>query len=397
MTIQGSSGKVTTRRARWAVSVVYFVHGATIASWAAEIPRVRTVLQLTDVRLGLALSGPGIGALLGSALGVRLVRRWGSRRAGTVAAVLLCVSLCLVTTATTSAMLMLCLLVLGAADAATDVGMNAQAVSLQQAYDRSILNGLHATRSAGAMAGALVASLMIAGGVPVRAQLDAVAACLAVPVLVAAPFLLPVGTTAALREAHVGRSGRGRLRSVGPLVLLAFLAAVVSDTPASWGGVYLKSLGASSAVAASAYGVYSAGEILGRLCGDRVVSGHGWSRLIMAGAVGAAVVTALALAVGRAPVALVAFGVTGLGVSVAFPGAFATAGSLPDVPAETAIGHVTFSGRLGWLALSPLVGGLATLFDLTAALLVLPVAALGIALLAPATNGARGGVREAQP
>jgi hypothetical protein len=281
---------------------------------------------------------------------------------------------------------MFCLLVLGAADAATDVGMNAQAVSLSLAYKRPIFNGLHATRSAGAVVGALGASMMIADGVPVRTQLSAAATCLAALALVAGQFLLPVGMTATLRETHAGKGGRGQVRSAGPLMLLAFLAALVSDTPASWGGVYLKYLGASSASAASAYAIYSAGEIVGRLCGDRAVARHGWSRLITAGAAGTAVVMGLALAIGRAPVALAAFGLTGLGVSVAFPGALATAGAMPDVPAATAIGQVTFSGRLGWLAVSPLIGGLAALYGLTASLLLLPLAAVGIALLASATD-----------
>ncbi|GAB2576263.1 MFS transporter [Streptomyces capparidis] len=377
------------RRARWAVCAVFFTHGAAVGTWVSEIPAVQARLGLGEGQLGLALAGPGIGALVGSQAGGRLVSRWGSRRVSAASALLLCASLLLVPFATGAGTLLACLLVLGAADAAMDVGMNSQTVELQRAFPRPILNGMHATRSLGAVAGALGGSLAIALGLPVRAHLALVAVALAALVFAAARWLLSSDGAARRPGAARAPGGLRQWRAVGPLALLAFLAAVVSDIPASWGGVYLKDLGAAGGVAAAAYAVYSCGEILGRLAGDRAVARYGWARLIRAGAVGTAVAVALALPTGHAPLMLVVLGLTGLGISVTFPGAFAGAGSLPGVAQGAAIGQVTFAGRLGWMAVSPLVGGLATVFGLTVALAVLPLAALAIAFLAPVTEPGR--------
>ncbi|KRV49581.1 hypothetical protein AQ490_19865 [Wenjunlia vitaminophila] len=396
-------------RARYAVSAVFFVHGASVATWAAEIPRVQERLGLEAGELGLALAGPGMGALLGSQLGGWLVARYGSRGVSTVAAVVLCASLLLVPFASSAGTLLVCLLVLGAADAATDVGMNSQSVVLQRACPRPILNGMHATRSLGAIVGALSGSLVIAQGVPVRQHFAVVALLLAGVCLAAGGLLLPAHHDHGAGPRGTGRRGptgsrprdRGvaaRWRAVGPLALLAFLAALVSDIPASWGGVQLRELGASGGVAAASYAVFSAGEVLGRMCGDRAVARYGWARLIRTGAVVTAVAVAVTLPTGQAPLLLAALALTGLGVSVTFPGAFSGAGALPGVSPGAAIGQVTFAGRLGWMAVSPLVGGLATVFGLTVALAVLPLAALGIALLAPVTEPpARGALDASSP
>ncbi|WP_043485979.1 hypothetical protein [Streptomyces milbemycinicus] len=49
------------------------------------------------------------------------------------------------------------------------------------------------------------------------------------------------------------------------------------------------------------------------------------------------------------------------------------------------MGHVGFAGNLGWLLVSPIIGGLSTLVGLPTALGLLAVAAATIAGLAPVT------------
>jgi predicted MFS family arabinose efflux permease len=80
------------------VSTVFFVHGFVFSSWAARVAVVRAELHLSAGVLGLALAGPGLGALIGSQAGGLLVTRIGSRATSSLTPLLLCGQLALIPT-----------------------------------------------------------------------------------------------------------------------------------------------------------------------------------------------------------------------------------------------------------------------------------------------------------
>lgn len=413
-----------------AVTAIFFVHGAVFASWAARVPAVQAELGLSAGLLGLVLAGPGVGALAGSQVGGLLVRRLGSRAVSAMAPVALSVPLGLIATAHSAWALTVLLVLLGAADGCTSVAMNAQAVVLQRRYGRAVLNSMHAMRSVGAVAGGLAGVATAAVGLTLTTQFVVMAAVLAVVSAVAACGLGSDGelaqqghgsdrtrqatrTTAEGAEtetdpAHAkaprsearradGHSPDARERPAaghGPngrmivllLALMAFLAALVEDAPASWSGVYLKHVGADPATAAAGYAAFSAGSVLARLFNDRLVDRIGWVRLIRAGGLCCAATLTAALLLGQPGTTLAALVVAGAGISAVFPGAFTAAGALPN--AALSMGQVGFAGNLGWLLVSPVIGGLATLVGLPTALGLLVVAASAIAALAPITRSA---------
>ncbi len=400
-----------TARLRWArasVSAIFFVHGAVFASWAARVPFVKDELRLSAGVLGLVLAGPGLGALAGSQLGGVLVHRLGSRGVSALAPVVLSVPLGLIPTAHSAWSLTGLLMLLGASDGCTSVAMNAQAVAVQERYGRTVLNSMHAIRSVGAVAGGLAG--VATAGLSLATQFVVMAVVLGLVSAVSACGLQPDAERerGARRPARDGSGGSGPAggprgpgtRVNGRLVVLTlaamtFLSALVSDAPASWSGVYLRHLGAGAATAAAGYAAFSAGEVATRLFNDRLVNRLGWVRTIRIGTLCcAAVLTAMLLA-GLPGFTLVALVVAGAGNSAVFPGAFTAAGSLPD--SALAMGQVGFAGNLGWLLVSPIIGGLATLAGLPVALGVLAVAAVAVTCLAGATRTgapARAEVRE---
>ncbi|MGR6974982.1 MFS transporter [Streptomyces cynarae] len=412
------------------MTAIFFVHGAVFASWAARVPAVQTELRLSDGLLGLVLAGPGVGALAGSRAGGLLVRRLGSRAVSAMAPVALSVPLGLIPAAHSAWMLMGLLVLLGAADGCTSVAMNAQAVVVQGRYGRAVLNSMHAIRSVGAVAGGLAGVATAALGLTLATQFVVMAAVLALVSAVAAWGLgsdrehaQPVqrtdragqeewtATTETKAESDTGRHGTpragaqtedGRSCDVGRrdatlqganrrmivllLALMTFLAALVEDAPASWSGVYLRHVGANVATAAAGYAAFSAGSVLARLFNDWMVDRIGWVRLIRVGTLCCASALTGALLLGQPGITLAALVVAGAGISAVFPGAFTAAGGLPN--AAVVMGHVGFAGNLGWLLVSPVIGGLATLVGLPTALGLLVVAAVIIAGLAPITRSA---------
>jgi MFS family permease len=256
---------VRLRRARVAVSAVFFVHGAVFASWAARVPAVRDTLHLSPGVLGLVLAGPGLGALAGSQAGGLLVRRFGGRAVSAAAPVVLCVPLGAVPLAHSAGPLTAVLVALGMADGCTAVAMNAQAVAVQRRYGRAVMNSMHAVRSIGAVAGGLAGVATAAVGLPLTAQFVVTGAGLALVSAAAACGLLPPSAEDRPARAATRLFGRGagRRRGDGPavalLALMTFLAALVEDTPASWSGVYLRELGAGDEQAGGGYSAIAAG------------------------------------------------------------------------------------------------------------------------------------------
>jgi MFS transporter len=369
------------RAARWSVTVVFFVHGAGFASWAARIPEVQQRLHLgPGTTLGLLLAGPALGGLLGSQVAGLLLTRFSGRIVTASAPLALSGFLALISTVHSVPALFAVLAGLGVADGITGVAMNEQGVAVQDSYGRPVLNAMHGFRSVGGMIGGLAAAAMFALDLSPAVQLRAVAAVLAGCVVVAAPGLRPARRSSDpdLRDAR-----RGPHRAVVLIASVAFLSSFVEDAPASWGGVYLRTLGASTALAATAYAVFSGGETVGRLLSDRVVARIGWVRAARTGAALCVPVLIAALLLGEPWVALVAFGVCGTAISTVFPAAFAAAGHLPGVRPAVGMAQVGFAGNLGWLAVSPVIGALAGAAGLTAGLSLLPVTAAGIASLAP--------------
>src|SRR6185369_10095268 len=82
-------------RARFAVSVIFLVHGILVSSWMARIPAVKEHLGLPLGTLGIVLLSSAAGALLAMPLTSKLVSRFGSARLTLATTALLCVAIAL--------------------------------------------------------------------------------------------------------------------------------------------------------------------------------------------------------------------------------------------------------------------------------------------------------------
>ena len=67
------------RQARLAVTAVFFVNGALVASWAPYIPRIKADLGLSTSALGVVLLAMAVGAVAAMPAAGFLVERYGAR------------------------------------------------------------------------------------------------------------------------------------------------------------------------------------------------------------------------------------------------------------------------------------------------------------------------------
>jgi len=412
-------------RGRIAVALLFLLYGVILGSWTARIPAVKQRLGVSDGQLSLALLAFAAGAIVGMQAVGRLVDRYGSRRVMLPAALVDGALLLGPAFAPDLPLLVLALFGFGAVHGTLNVAMNANAVEVQRAWGRPIISSFHAVYSIGGFIGSAL------GGVYARAGLGPAVSFATVTGLV----VLGVGWSsrwALSQQAMTALNGAGpaepqspqpadstppstrttsspapssspspltRLRTfLAPsgailfLGALAFCCLVGEGAAADWSAVYLRdNLHTSAGFAATAYAAFAIAMTAGRLVGDRLTAALGPVRLVR----GCGVLASVGLAAGllvNAPIAgVIGFACLGAGLSCIVPQVFSTAGSRDPARAGEAIARVASLGFIGFVVGPIVIGGVAELVGLPAALAIPVVLVMAVALAAPALRPAAPG------
>jgi HAD superfamily hydrolase (TIGR01509 family) len=371
------------REARRAVAAVFVLNGVMFGSWAVRIPAVRDRVHLSDGDQGIALACLAIGAVLAMPVAGAMAARVGSRRATRASLAVACATTAIVALPSSFPLLCLTAFLLGAGMGALDVTMNAHGVAVERRYGRPILAGFHAGFSAGGLVGGAVGALAAAAGVDVRVQLALVAALAAAVGLTWSRRFLPGGEDTLPHDAPVLVRPPRRLWALGSL---AFACLLIEGAAADWSAVYLRdSLGSTAAVAALGFTVFSVAMTISRLTGDRLVGRFGPLRLVRAGGLIGAAGFAAALIAGVPVAGIAGFACLGIGMASVVPIVFRAAGSAPGISPGVALAAVSSMGYLGFVAGPSLIGGVAGLVGLPAALGLVVLLAAGVAAGAGAT------------
>ncbi|MFD6952903.1 MFS transporter [Nocardiopsis sp. TSRI0078] len=377
------------RRARGAVSTLFFVNGFTYTNAVPWLPVIKSQLGLGNAELGLAIAAMPTGAILTGMLAGPLIHWFGSGRTAVGTSLMSLGALPFIALAQNWWMLAAALFVLGSADAWTDSAQNSHGLRVQRRYKRTIINTFHAVWSLAAVTGGLLGAAMAGAGVPILWHLGGVTVLLVCVNLVVSRMLLPGPDSSEREDGTDGENGR-RLRVPGRAVLLLLVLGVllmfaggIEDSAASWGAVYMTSeLGAPLFLAAMPFVACQAMMTLGRLVGDRVTDRFGAVAVGRACGLLAGGGIAFALLLPHPVATVIGFGVMGLGVSTLFPLTLAAAGNVPGVRTGDGITVVGWLGRAGFLAFPPMVGFLADSSSLGGALWVIAGAGVGAFLLA---------------
>lgn len=368
------------RAMRAAVSALFFITGAAFATWASRVPAIQDRLGLSAGQLAVALVGLSGGAFLGLPLVGGLVARYGSRPVLFGGMTVYLAALAALPFAPTLPWLTVTLALFACANTAVDIAMNTQGVLVERAYGRAVLGAFHAMFSLGGIAGAVAGSAAASAGMGTGPHFLITAVVLCGAAAVTAGALIP--------------DPRGRAEEPGPLFalpgaglwipgLVAFCALMGEGMMNDWGAVYLHDVtGASPGAAGAGFAVFSAGMVVGRLSADRIRAHTGTVRFTLGCALVAALGAVVSISVPSTGAGFVGYALLGLGMAAVIPVIFSYAAQLrPDRPGP-AIAAVSAVGYVGFLAGPPVIGGIAEIVDLRAAMLVLPTLMATMALLA---------------
>ncbi len=344
-----------------------------------RLPSIRAHLQLGTGLLGLALVGAPIGYALAVVLTPRAIRRWSSYAVTRAAVTLAMLTNILPAIATDFATLVAGFVILGSVFAVAEIAINVQAVAVERGVDRPLMSGLHARWSIGLILGSLGSAVAAAAGVGPATQLVVVGVVLCVAAALNSRGLLSADYERRLPvPASEPRAGGGRHWSpvVALLGTIAFCSYLTEGSVSDWSGIYLHgSQNASLGVAALAVFVYSAGATGARLAGNSVVATLGRTPTLWRAAGLASVGMIIAVVAPGPAIALVGYAILGVGVAVIVPVCFSIGGMTSGVAPESTMARVSGMGYGGSFVGPVVIGLVASVTGLGAAL-VIPAAML---------------------
>jgi len=365
------------RRARVATWAAFFVQGLCFATLLTHVIDLQHKFGLSDGDLTLVLLLVPVIAGVGSAVAGLVASRYGSAPVLRISQVGVCTAVVLSGWNEQLAGLYALSAAFGLFVGAVDATMNMQAVAVERRYGMSVLTGFHAVWSVGSMLGAGFNSAFSALGVELGWSFS-------VPVLIGAVIsivMLPrlygrEEERSGERAAHV--TARVPWRPIIPLCLAMSFLYVGDAAVSNYSTVYMeKALTASGWLVPFAYLVYQATTLLARVPGDLAVRRYGPAPVVRVGAVVAAVGTLGVVVAPGVAVAVVSFGLIGVGLSVIAPQSFSAAGRL-GAGAETAIARVNMFNYVGFLVGAAVVG---TLNDMVSVRVAFVPAAVLVALI----------------
>ncbi|WP_425264807.1 MFS transporter [Streptomyces incarnatus] len=368
------------RRSRMLLTGYFLGLGVAMAIWGARMPAVQHAAHLSTAQLSWVLLTAALGMVAGLRTGGRLARPKRLPVFLMGGAVGLAGALAVLGQCRTLASLVAAALAFGIAHGVLDVAVNSAAVRCQNAYGRPIMSSLHAAYSLGALAAAALAAATAA--ISHHTLFLATGLTLTAAVFAAGPSTLALhGTDQPLTSNNAGSGAAQATLAPTRLWLLGALAAASllgEGAAADWAAVHAHSLQATTAVAASAFALYSAAMALGRLSGDRLTAVFGAPTVVRTGALLAATGLTVGVLADSVPAALAGWTVFGLGLSGTVPCLITAAGT----GGPKAVAAVSVTGYLGLLAGPALIGALASTTTLPTALLLPALLAAAIAFLA---------------
>jgi MFS family permease len=347
------------------VYAAFGVQGLCFAALVTRIPEVQKAHNLTDGTLALLLLAVPVVAGIGSVLAGTVMPRRGSGVVLRIAQPFVLLSIVAIGIAPGSLTLYATTALFGLFVGAVDASMNAQAVTAETLYGKSLLTGFHALWSAAG----IVAGLWVALANKISMSLGT---GFAIPAVVGLVVSLWCGRRLYPRETEAAGPSGEQLRVAAkkvpwkPIVIIgvAVTCVYIADSAtSSYSTKYLKDdLHASGSVAPLAYVAYQICMMLSRAGADFVVRAYGAARVVAGGAVAGGLGLLGAAAAPTAPIAITGFAVAGLGLAVVVPTSFSAAGRLDPTGLGIAVARVNVFNYLGFV-LGAVVAG-ATASDL---------------------------------
>jgi len=365
---------------RLSIALIFLIRGFIVGNWFPRIPGLVQRLEIPSSLLGIIWFLLAAGCIVSFAIAAQLMKRTGSARAILMFAVPYPIILTLVSLAPNVWLFGGGLIAYGLVAGGIDVSTSVQGGVVERATHRPLVSSLYGYFSLGALVGSFVSGLVAQARIPSPLQF-AILAIVSVPLFIYLSRRLLPDDRLETSISPARRRYRLNLppRVLWPLGALIFCVALGEESINNWVALYMRQdLGSSPAIAGFAYTAFAVATFGGRILGDPVMQRFGVDRVLMSGSLLAAAGIGFGILVNQPWAMLVGYAAVGMGLSVVVPVTYRRAGELPGMSAASAVAAVASIGYFGFLVGPMLIGFIADLWSLRAALALVGMSLVGI-------------------
>jgi MFS family permease len=359
---------------KWALAMLFLANGVGFGTWATHVPVFKQFLQLENGTLTLVLTSFIVGAIVSMPVTGQLIARYGSRRITRIAAIGYVLTIGILAQASNFLLFLIFAGLLGAANGALDIAMNANAVAIEKHYMRSSMSLFQGCWSAGGLLGAAAAGLMLKHQGTALIDLSLIAIFLGLCCIVSLPMLVD----------DVAKPSRSKFvwpdSALFHIAILAAFGLLAEGAIADWASVYLHSnLGVTLPLAAAGYAAYAIAMTVARFSGDWLTRRFSEKNILHASGLLIAIGMACTLLSNSWWPAVFGLVLAGAGIANIVPVIFGMAGRDTRMGSGPAISAVATIGYFALLTGPPMIGSLAVLVGLRRAMTVIVIAGIIVA------------------
>ncbi|MCM5661600.1 MFS transporter [Galbibacter mesophilus] len=364
---------ILTNKKYFAPAWVFASLNILFGTWAIYIPTIKSKLEITEGQLGIALFFFALGTLVFIPIAPLVIKKLGVGHSTFLGIVLYAVLFLLPFLAPSYLLLAVSLFIVGASSGLTDIVMNTLVSEVEREDNITIMSATHGFFSLGGVIGAGVGSLLkLFIETPWVHML-----CVIIFVVITNLLLFKFYKSVKGTVSSGGGMDLAYLKPLFGLCVIGFLILASEGAIADWSSLYLKNvtLTSSTFLIGLGYTLFSATMTCGRFFGDFASDKYGALKIINVG-VGIGVVGYLLILTANTFLALLGFGLVGLGFSVIIPELFRLAGKVDGVEPAKGISFIAGISFVGFLTGPVILGFLADLSSLRLSFTALLVAAI---------------------
>ena len=360
---------INTSGKRLSTRAAFFIAGFAMGAWAPLVPYARHRLELDPALLGLLLLCLGCSSLITMIFSGKLAGKFGCRTMILMGVASICISLPLLASVSTLALMVPALLLFGAGVGLTDVTVNIQGALVEQKSDKPLMSGFHGLFSVGGIAGSAGGSLILSSGLsPLQFSFISVLLILVI-IISTAKALLPFAS----HEEQTNSRLKINLRLI-VIAVMCMICFLAEGSMLDWGGIWLTAYRHVQLEHAGwGYAVFGTAMAIMRLSGDFIVKSLGRKTVLILSGVFAMAGFAIAVFIPGWAFSLLGFALIGTGAANVAPVLTTLAGKETIMPSNMSVAFVSTVGYLGILMGPALIGFIANITSLQVAFLCMSV------------------------
>jgi MFS family permease len=361
-----------------AVGFLFATSSLLFGIWVASIPGVKYRLNFTDGSLGLSLLLSPLGAITAMLLSAKVFSRIPVGKWMFYGYIVLCGIIIMQINAPNRIIFWLALYFFGLLTFLNGVAVNATVNIMEKKYNRLMMSTCHGMYSLGGAVSAGLAVLLFALHIISGWQIVIVATII-IAVIISSKKLL-------LANEDIIHSGSSLKFPSLPILGLSFICMVsfmAEGCVADWSAIYFKEvLHSPKTLVSLGYAGFSIAMTIGRLNGDALLAKAGSKKIVIAGALVAAIGFLTVVFAPEVLTAIAGYVLVGFGCCCIVPVLFRASGNIPGVSAVEGFAMITTGGLIGFLTGPSVIGFISEKAGLPKALSLLVLMALLAAFVA---------------